>query len=82
MAKAKVFKSGNSQAVRLPKAFRFSDDMKEVRIRRHGKGVLLEPIEDADPWAPMLKVIGTFSDDLFEDGRDQPAMPPDRDLDW
>jgi antitoxin VapB len=43
-ATAKLFKFGRSQAVRLPKEFRF--DGKEVRIRRHGRGVLPEPIED------------------------------------
>ena len=39
MATAKVFKSGNSQAVRLPKAFRFSTD--EVEIFRRGDEVVL-----------------------------------------
>ena len=42
-ATAKLFKSGRSQAVRLPKEFRFQG--KEVRIRRHGRGVLLEPMD-------------------------------------
>lgn len=39
MAKAKVFKSGNSQAVRLPKEFRF--DVEEVEILRRGQEVVL-----------------------------------------
>ena len=43
MATAKLFKTGRSQAVRLPKEFRFKGD--EVRISRHGSGVLLEPID-------------------------------------
>ena len=42
MATAKVFWSGRSQAVRLPREFRFDTD--EVRIRRHGDSVILEPI--------------------------------------
>jgi antitoxin VapB len=42
MATAKLFKTGRSQAVRLPKEFRFEG--KEVRIRRVGRGVLLEPM--------------------------------------
>ena len=42
MATAKLFKDGNSQAVRLPKAFRFEGD--EVAIRREGDSVVLEPI--------------------------------------
>ena len=41
MKTAKVFKHGNSQAVRLPKEFRFADD--EVLIKRSGGGVLLLP---------------------------------------
>ena len=40
--RAKLFMNGRSQAVRLPKEFRFEG--KEVRIRRHGNGVLLEPV--------------------------------------
>jgi antitoxin VapB len=39
---AKLFQNGRSQAVRLPKEFRFEGD--RVRIRRVGNGVLLEPI--------------------------------------
>lgn len=40
---AKLFKNGRSQAVRLPKAFRFEGT--EVRIRKQGKKVILEPVE-------------------------------------
>lgn len=44
MTTAKIFKSGNSQAVRLPKAFRFSSA--EVEIFRRGEEVVLrEPVE-------------------------------------
>ena len=43
--RARVFWSGRSQAVRLPKAFRFST--REVSIRREGEGIVLEPIEIA-----------------------------------
>ena len=46
--KAKIFWSGRSQAVRLPKEYRFEG--KEVRIRRHGQGVLLEPVASDLPW--------------------------------
>ena len=44
MATARVFKSGNSQAVRLPKEFRFDTDT--VSVRREGKAVILEPAND------------------------------------
>jgi len=45
---AKVFWSGRSQAVRLPKEYRFEG--KEVRIRREGQKVILEPVEE-NGWA-------------------------------
>ena len=41
--RAKIFKNGRSQAVRLPRDFRFEDD--EVKITREGKKVILEPVE-------------------------------------
>jgi antitoxin VapB len=44
-ARAKLFKHGGSQAVRLPKAFRFEGE--EVRIRRSGDAVILEPVAPA-----------------------------------
>lgn len=44
---AKIFQNGRSQAVRLPKAFRFN--AKEVRIRKEGEKVILEPLE-SEAW--------------------------------
>jgi len=41
---AKVFWSGNSQAVRLPKAFRFPRETEEVEVRRQGERIILEPV--------------------------------------
>ena len=41
---AKIFQHGNSQAVRLPKEFRF--DTESVLIRRDGNAVVLEPVHD------------------------------------
>ena len=43
---AKLFKVGRSQAVRLPKAFRFKGT--EVRIRKEGNKVVLEPLETSE----------------------------------
>jgi len=43
MTRAKLFDNGGSQAVRLPKEFRFEG--KEVRIRKQGRAVILEPVE-------------------------------------
>jgi antitoxin VapB len=56
---AKLFWSGRSQAVRLPKDFRFSGD--EVRIRRHGSAVILEPV--ADDWGWLDAIVGMLDAD-------------------
>ncbi|MFO1207598.1 MAG: antitoxin [Amaricoccus sp.] len=52
MEHAKLFWSGRSQAVRLPKAFRFNGD--EVRIRRVGEAVILEPVATDWDWLDAL----------------------------
>ncbi len=60
MDTAKVFWSGRSQAVRLPKAFRF--DTEKVRIRRHGRSVILEPV--ADNWDWLDTLVGPVDEDF------------------
>lgn len=45
---ARLFWSGGSQAVRLPKAMRLPG--KQVIVRRRGKAVILEPLPEADDW--------------------------------
>lgn len=62
---AKVFTNGGSQAVRLPKDFRFNED--EVNINRIGQIVILVPKENR--WAGMLESLDMFTDDFMEDGR-------------
>ena len=73
---AKLFWSGRSQAVRLPKEFRLAGD--EVRIRKEGTAVILEPI--ATDWQWLDDIAGKFSEDFFRDGRNQPPLPPGRDM--
>jgi antitoxin VapB len=74
---AKIFMHGRSQAVRLPKEFRLPG--KEVRVRRVGRAVLLEPIDepfDFDAWWAKLDEYGA---DFLPEGRpEQPPMPPPR----
>lgn len=65
MATAKVFMSGRSQAVRLPKEFRFDCD--EVIIRKMGEMVVLVPKDKARQ--TLFEGLGGFSDDFMEDGR-------------
>ena len=50
----------------------------EVRIRRQGAAVILEPI--AKDWRWLDDVAGNFSDDFFAAGRGQPPPPIDRDM--
>ena len=74
---AKLFKHGRSQAVRLPKDFRMPGT--EVRVRRIGRSVLLEPIGapfDVQAWFAKLD---EYRDEPFmPDGRQQPPNPPSR----
>ena len=69
---AKLFQNGRSQAVRLPREFRFEGD--RVRVSRSGRGVMVEPIYgDAAEWFAELD---RFSADPFmSDGRLQPPTP-------
>jgi antitoxin VapB len=71
---AKLFTHGRSQAVRLPKEFRFEG--KEVRVTRVGDKVILEPMESGSmAWA----LIDQTGDSPFmAEGRQQPDMPIDR----
>ena len=67
MNRAKLFKNGDSQAVRLPKEFRFKG--KEVYIRKDGICVIISPIDDAVD--RFWKSLNDFSDD-FQIERNQP----------
>lgn len=76
-ATAKLFMHGRSQAVRLPKEFRLPG--KEVRVRRVGRGVLLEPMEfDLEAWWAALDRYRDIP--FMEEGREQPPMPDDDDV--
>jgi antitoxin VapB len=70
---AKVFQSGNSQAVRLPKEFRLDTD--EVEITREGDALILRPKRDpAGRWAGLRAAVARgFSEDFLADGRQQPG---------
>ncbi len=68
MDTARLFQSGRSQAVRLPKEFRFSGT--EVGVRHFGNGVLLLPVDD--PWATLEAALTAFEPG-FSLTREQPA---------
>lgn len=68
MQTAKLFWSGRSQAVRLPKEYRFEG--KEVRIRRHGNSVVLEPVPRDWSWLDAL--VGELDEDFLAAVNEQP----------
>jgi antitoxin VapB len=69
METAKVFWSGRSQAVRLPKEFRFDAD--KVRVRRHGSAVILEPI--ASDWDWLDAIAHHLDDDFVQGAQEKPV---------
>jgi antitoxin VapB len=68
METAKLFQNGKSQAVRLPKEFRFGSD--RVYIKRIGNAVVLLPYQT--PWETLVDSLSLFSAD-FMDERIQPS---------
>lgn len=70
MKTAKVFKSGNSQAVRIPKEFKLQGD--EVEIQKRGDSLVLRPKKKS--WAALIVSLRKFTDDFMEKGRHQPAI--------
>ena len=74
MATAKVFWSGRSQAVRLPKEFRFDTD--EVRVHREGTRIILEPIPRDWAWLDALvaRAGGLDEDFLRAAAEDMPRQ--------
>ena len=66
MTTAKVFENGRSQAVRLPKECRFSDD--EVLVNKIGEIVMLIP--KSSKWSGFLSGLNMFSADFMSDGRE------------
>jgi antitoxin VapB len=72
MSKARVFMSGNSQAVRLPKEFRF--DVKEVEILRRGDEVVLR--KQKRNMGRALAILRALPDDFMADGRQD--SPPQK----
>lgn len=66
MELAKIFENGRSQAIRLPKKYRFSGD--EVIIQKLGEAIMLIP-KDA-VWQTFLNGLNSFTDDFLSDGRE------------
>jgi antitoxin VapB len=72
---AKLFTHGGSQAVRLPKEFRFQGS--EVRIRKDGDRVILEPVQRE--WGAIFADMDRLQAEAGEVFPDRPAQPRSRD---
>jgi antitoxin VapB len=70
MQTTKVFKSGNSQAVRIPKEYQVDDE--DLIINKIGNTIVLFPKND--PWELFKKSLAEFTDDYFSEGRNQPKI--------
>jgi len=70
MKTAKIFRSGNSQAVRIPKDFQLEGD--EVEILKRGKTLVLRPKKKS--WEALIESLQKFTDDFMEKGRRQPPV--------
>ena len=77
MRTAKIFWTGRSQAIRLPKEFRF--DVDEVRIRRQGTSVILEPV--ANDWDWLAAVAGPVDAEFERAVLEQPGEQSRPELD-
>lgn len=71
MHRAKIFMNGQSQAVRLPKEFRFSVNTKEVSVIPFGNGIILQPLLKS--WKDVFNKIKP-TNDFFHEGRED--TPP------
>ena len=69
---AKIFKNGQSQAVRLPKEFRF-ENQEELFVKKVEDGIILLPKNDKSVWDNMFNRLDEFSDDFMNE-RVQPTQ--------
>lgn len=70
--KAKIFLNGRSQAVRLPKEFRFKTD--EVYISKQGNKIIITEYEPS--WDEFFDSVSVFGDEFLKDRED--SMPQER----
>lgn len=75
MKTAKLFQNGQSQAVRLPKEFRFLGE--KVFIKKMGNATILLPIQN--PWQSLFESLDKFSKDFMEE-REQPEQQKREDI--
>ena len=70
MKTAKIFRSGNSQAVRIPKEFQLEGD--EVEIQKKGNSLVLRPKKKS--WTSLVQSLNKFTEDFMANIRRQPPI--------
>lgn len=70
MVKTRVFTSGNSQAIRIPKEFHI--EQSEIFIKKIGTTLILYPVNSQ--WEHLRQSLSEFSDDFMVEGRNQPIL--------
>jgi antitoxin VapB len=68
--KTRLFMSGNSQAVRIPREFQLEGE--EVEIQRRGNTLVIRPKKLS--WTPLTDSLKKFTEDFMGQGRRQPAI--------
>ena len=66
----KLFMSGNSQAVRIPREFQLEGD--EVEIQRRGNTLVIRPKKQT--WQPLTESLTMFTDDFMGEARQKPPI--------
>lgn len=70
--RASIFRNGSNQVVRLPQELRFSENVKEVRIRKQAGSLLLSPVRP--DWASFFALEVLVPDDFLSDRDDSPPQ--------
>ncbi len=70
--RASIFRNGSNQAVRLPQELRFPANVKEVRIRKDGDGLLIAPVKS--DWLSFFSLQTDVPDDFLENRNDSPPQ--------
>lgn len=73
--RASIFRNGSNQALRLPQDLRFPSEVKEVRIRKQGDGLLISPVRPS--WASFFALKVPVADDFLEKREDAPPQARD-----
>jgi len=74
MQTASIFQNGASQAVRIPKEYRFEG--KVVEIKKIGNNLILRPVPDS--WDSLFESLDQFTNDFMPNGREQPKESQER----